>query len=207
MSWHYAYSPYIWPMLASALVLAGLGVYGWRHRSVPGALPFAFLMLLPIPWALGAVAKVAATDIATKIFWIKLEPLWLMPAANASLWFAVEYANLGRWFTRRTLALLAIPALLLPPLLFTNGIHHLIWQNDSADGDVRPVLGVLSPFLMGYGLMLLFATSLIFLWLFWRSPLHRWPAALCLCDLPAQCMPSPCSVFVCSTWYPSHAEP
>jgi PAS domain S-box-containing protein len=181
MSWHYAYSPFIWPMLASALVLAGLGVYGWRHRSVPGALPFAFLMFLPIPWALGAVAKVAATDIATKIFWIKLEPLWLMPVANASLWFAVEYANLGRWFSRRTLALLAIPALLLPPLLFTNGIHHLIWQNDSADGDIRPVLGVLSPFLMGYGLLLLFATSLIFLWLFWRSPLHRWPAALCLC--------------------------
>jgi len=45
MTLPYHYTSYIWPMLASAAFLAALGVYAWRQRSVPGALPFAIMML------------------------------------------------------------------------------------------------------------------------------------------------------------------
>lgn len=120
------------------MIVGVLGIYGWRHRTVPGALPFAFLMFFATPWALGAAAETAAIDVATKISWIKLQVVWLVAAANASLWFAVEYANLGRWVTRRALTLLAIPAMLLPLLVITNDTHHLIWNGFYVNGNIRP---------------------------------------------------------------------
>ncbi len=50
----YSYTPYIWPMLASALFFALLGIYSYRHRAVPGALSFAFMMIFPTFWSIGA---------------------------------------------------------------------------------------------------------------------------------------------------------
>jgi hypothetical protein len=41
MAGPYFYTPYIWPMLVSAIFSAALGVYAWRHRTVPGAAAFA----------------------------------------------------------------------------------------------------------------------------------------------------------------------
>ena len=48
-------------------------------------------------------------------------------------------------------------------------------------GDVRCVIGRAGWILAAYGFALAVASSLVFLWLFVRSPRHRWPAALCLC--------------------------
>jgi PAS domain S-box-containing protein len=45
---------------------------------------------------------------------------------------------------------------------------------------VYSIPGTLGRFLIGYGMLLAFSASLLFLWLFARSPLHRWPAGLCL---------------------------
>jgi hypothetical protein len=49
---HFQYIPYLWVLLASAAVTAALGIYAWRHRTVPGATPFAILMLAAVVWAL-----------------------------------------------------------------------------------------------------------------------------------------------------------
>jgi hypothetical protein len=45
----YAYTPYIWPMLAPAVNTAALVIFVWRRRPVPGALPLALAMLYSIP--------------------------------------------------------------------------------------------------------------------------------------------------------------
>jgi hypothetical protein len=46
MPGNYAYTPFIWPMLFSALFSAVLAVYAWRHRTGPGAAAFAVCELL-----------------------------------------------------------------------------------------------------------------------------------------------------------------
>ena len=95
MDSHYAYTPYIWPMLAPAVFTAALVIFVWRRRSVPGALPLALAMLFTIPWAVGAALEVAAVDVSTKIFWVKFQAIWILPVNTAVLCSVLEYADLA----------------------------------------------------------------------------------------------------------------
>jgi signal transduction histidine kinase len=181
MSGHYEYTPHIWPMLASPALLLALGGYAWRHRSAPGARPFVALVLSIVPWAIGAAFELAALDPATKIRWYMFQGVWQLPAATAALWFALEYADLGRWLNTRTAAALAVPPAVALVLMPTSARHDLLCSAFTIQGDVRCQVNHAGWVLLGYGLALALASSLVFLWLFVRSPLHRWPAALCLC--------------------------
>src|SRR5512142_979147 len=109
MSGQYAYTPYIWPMLASSAILLVLVFHAWRHRAAPAARPFAVQVASILLWVLGAVLEVVALDPATKAWWNTFQGLWPLAAVTAALWFALEYANLGRWLSGRALALLATP--------------------------------------------------------------------------------------------------
>jgi len=181
MTGPYEYTPYVWPMLASPALLLVLGAYAWRHRSAPGARPFALLVLSILPWAMGAALEIAAVSPATKIFWLEFQGVWQLPAATAALWFALEYADLGRWLTRRTVAFLAAPPVLVLVLVSTSSTRELLCRGFSLEGQVRCLLGSAGQVLLVYGFGLALASSLVFLWLFVQSPRHRWPAALCLC--------------------------
>ncbi len=68
MTWRYLYTPYIWPMLASATFSVMLAIYAWRRRFVAGALPFAIAMLSVVPWAVSAALQLAAVDVPSKVF-------------------------------------------------------------------------------------------------------------------------------------------
>lgn len=180
MNGSFAYSWQIWPVLATSGLLAGLAAYSWRRRSVPGALPFAVMTICMAPWLLGAGLTVAAVDLVTKIFWTKFQIIWPLPAASAALCFALEYANLGRFLTRRTVMLLAIPPVLFLLLVLTNNAHQWEWVGIWPGEYSRMQRGIGSLILLGYSYLLVWTTPLVFVWLFIRSPLHRWPAALCL---------------------------
>jgi signal transduction histidine kinase len=180
MSSHYHYTPYIWPTLVAAGLSVPLGAYAWRRRSVPGALPFAVMCLFGFPWMLGSALELAAADLPATIFWVKFQSVWQGPAATAVLWFALEYAHLTRWLNRRVLILLFLPWLAGLALTVTNDAHHWLWAGFAFEGGVRPVRGPAYWVFLGYGLALAMAASVVFVWLFWRSRLHRRPAALCL---------------------------
>jgi PAS domain S-box-containing protein len=176
----YQYTPYIWPMLASAAFMAALCIYLWRQRSVPGALPLATWMLLAVLFALCASLELAATDASAKIFWFKCQAILVLPSATAMLCFALEYASPGRWVTRRTLALLAVLPILTALLVFTNDARHWMWPALSVEGYVRPALGYGAWMLTAYGSLLVLLQVGVLLWLFAISPPHRWPIALML---------------------------
>lgn len=180
MTGSYAYTPYIWPMLAPPVLLLALAVYAWRHRTAPGARPFVLLVLCIVPWAVGAALELAAVDPGTKVFWFRFESVWKLPVGTAALWFALEYADLGRWLTRGTGTLLAVPAAVPFFLLLTRPGRELLSTVSLVEGHVRGVLGPAGRVLTVYGFGLGFAGLAVFLWLFLRSPLHRWPAALCI---------------------------
>ena len=76
--------------------------------------------------------------------------------------------------------LLFFPSLLSFLLLLTNDRHHWLVLSFPVVGHVQPISGPVGWVLIGYGYLLAVSASLAFLWLFVRSPLHRWPAALCL---------------------------
>ena len=118
---------------------------------------------------------------AARIAWYQWQYAVQMLAVTAGTCVSLEYTYPGRWLTRRNLVLLAVPPLLtITAIIF---VPQLIWQNLSVrpNGTVVAVytpLGVL-PGAYSWGLLLVNAAA--FLWLFVRSPQHRWPVALMLC--------------------------
>ena len=185
MNSSYEYSPYVWPMMTAIGFTVAVGIYSWRHKSVPGAKGLALMMFF---WSLKLTAStlgLMSEELPTKVFWFQIERFCLLPATLAGLAFALEYAGLDRWLNGRIFTLLAIPIVFLIPLTLTNEAHYLIWTQMWLDGRIRYNPGVLSyPFWI-YGLLLGMGTLFIFVWLFVRSPLHRWPVGLILFNLLA----------------------
>jgi len=190
MACTYVYSPDLWLPLAGVIALAVLSLYSWRQRSVPAALPLAAGSLFAMLWLLGIALGVSAVAPATKIAWHKFQAVWHLPTATAMTCFALEYGYPGRWLTRRNLALLALPPLLVL-LLIVSSNAQFMWRRleIAPDGSVARELALPGTILGFYGLSLVLVNIAVFLWLFIRSPQHRWPVAMMLTgDLASRSM-------------------
>ena len=175
----YAYDGYLWPSFLAMLLIASLGWHGWRHRKVPGALPFTVACLFGVAWSFGTMLESAALDPDVKVFWLRFATLWQLPLVTAATCFVLQYAGLNRWLTRRTLILLAVPPLLVMALILTDGLHHLAWTGFSlVGGGVDPTLGPALSGALAYSYLLFLLNIVVLLWLFVRSPRHRGPVAL-----------------------------
>jgi PAS domain-containing protein len=161
--------------------MAALGLYGWRRYTVPGALPFAILMVFTSLLGVGASLQLAAVDISSKIFWFKFQYFWQEPALVTGLWFVLDYARLGRFLTRRNRILLFIYIIPGSSLILTNDLHHWLWLGSSLDGVLPPLRGSGYWILSFPGYLLALLNLPVLIWLFVRSPLHRWPVAFILC--------------------------
>jgi PAS domain S-box-containing protein len=174
----YTFIPSIWPSILTAVLLVGLCAYSARRRSIPGALPFAVACLFGTLWVVGAAMEQAATDVGTKVFWVKFQAPWHLPAATAITCFILEYAWPGRWLSRRNAALISVPSLLVLLSVLTNDLHHLFWRGFRFDGAAIPLAGpvswgvVVAIYISGVTNVVLLGT------LFARSPQHRWPVAI-----------------------------
>jgi PAS domain S-box-containing protein len=183
MTSSYEYTPYIWPMVTGLGLFAALGIYSWRHRSVPGATGLAFIALFTVLRLIASILELTARDFSTKIFWFQIEGFCLLPVAVAGLAFALGYAGLDTWLNRRTIALITAPILFFIPLSFTNDAHHLIWTQIWLDGTIHFTPGVINYGMMSYGMLLSVVTLSIFIGLFVNSPLQRWPVGLILLNM------------------------
>jgi len=176
----YAYTAQIWPFLLTAGLLVALAIFGWRRRTIPGARPFAAACLLGLIWVAGAAAESMAVDPAAKVAWFKFQAVWKLPTVTAITCFVLEYANPGRWLTRRTMVLLSIFPLLQLALALTNDLHHWHWLGFSVGTGVIPLRGPVFWILFAYGMGLMLVNITAFAWLFIRSPQHRLPVVLML---------------------------
>ncbi len=180
MSWSYTYDPHLWPPLITAILTAMLGWYGWQRRNFSGSKPFIILCLFAFFWAVGSIFETTAIDFPTKVFWIKFQAMWQIPAATALLWFVLEFAGFGRWLTRRNLLLMLSPSLLTLLLIITNDYHHLIWAEFQMGDHVIQIFGIANWILSSYAFMLILTTAIVLFWLAIRSPNLRWPTIIML---------------------------
>lgn len=180
MTWNYAYTPNIWPSVLSALLLMALAIYGIRRLNIPGVTSFVIANLFAAAWAMGSVMEIATTSLATRIFWVKFQAVWMLPASTAMTCFVLEYAWPGRWLTRRNLVLLSIPPLLLLGIILTDHRFHLMWRSFNLDGLTFPQIGLGGWIGVIYSYGLVFLNIGLLAWLFLHSPLHRWPVAIML---------------------------
>src|SRR5512139_3165483 len=117
--------------------MAALAVHAWRRRSSPGALAFAIMALLTLPWFAAASLQLAASMPADREFWGRMQRLWQLPVQSASLWFVLDYSNLNQWLTRRVMVALAVPIVLAGVLVFTGDADYLVWRGISLEGGWR----------------------------------------------------------------------
>jgi PAS domain S-box-containing protein len=174
MTWNYANTPTNWLSFFTVLLLIALAVYSWSRRSVPGALAFAVALTFAALWAAGTALEHTALDMAAKIGWVKFQAAWQLPTATAVTCFIVEYAWPGRWVNRRNVAMLSVPPLLIILLILTNDSHNLMWRGFATDKSFTPLLGPVSWIAITYGYGFVLVDIIVFAWLFWRSPQHRW---------------------------------
>jgi len=173
----YAYHPTLPQPLVAALFVGVLALLIWRRRAVPGAKGLALAGLFSVLFLLGTAGELAAVGPSAKLAWFTFRSLWLLPAVTSTTWFVLEYVRPRGW-SNRLLPLLAMPPVLLAVLILTNDRHHWIYRIVEVTESVQIGYTLPGLILVGYGVALILITVPVFLWLFMRSPQHRWPAAL-----------------------------
>lgn len=169
MIWSYAYTSNIWPMLVSALFSAGIAVYAWRHRIVPGGTAFSIQNLGVALWATFTAIEIAAVDIDAKILYHKLEAASALIALSAMVAFAFGHASVRKLSTRRNAYILSGVTAGIFILMVTNDLHHLLWTGFTFDQFLRVDRGPLNFVFMAWALFLPLVALIIFMRLFIRS--------------------------------------
>lgn len=173
----YAYTPWIWPLLGSALLQVGLAAYLWRRRQTRAAIPLALVMVLSALWCITDAGELAATAVAIKEHWFLARDALVLPGMTAALWFVIEYVGLERWLTRPVVAVLVGVIVLLIPFYLVDDARLLfarLWWDGEVEADFAP-LGVA---FAAYGYSIAVLGTALLAMLFVRSPAHRVPVAL-----------------------------
>lgn len=178
MSFQYAYTPHIWPSILASIVVLALAIFGYRHRHMPGALPFSIACILGLLWLLGSILEFSAVDLTEKILWRKFQVIFQLPSATAITCFLLEYTWPKRWLTRRNLFILSIVPAIVIFFIVTNHIHHLLWQGFFLQDGLVAASGPLLKYFLAYVFLNFLMNLIIFGWLFVHSPQNRWAVAI-----------------------------
>jgi PAS domain S-box-containing protein len=132
---NFAYSSYVLPLLAAAVVSIWAMLYIWQRREVKGAMMLVLLAGGVAIWTIGYALEIAGTDIATKLFWGKFQYFGIATVPMTWLLFAVTYTNLSPRLSHRWMRLMVIVpitiALVTILLAWTTELHKLIWTNST----------------------------------------------------------------------------
>ena len=96
-------SPYILPLVVTAILLVPLALLLWRRRGAPGVAPLAMLMLGVELWSLAYAFSLAQVVLSAQLFWVNMCYLGIGLVPASWLAFALEYVGLRAWLTRRRL--------------------------------------------------------------------------------------------------------
>jgi len=127
----YQFTPNMMPLVIAALISGTLAWFTWRYRRTSGVTAFSLMMLILFQWGTSYILELAATDLSSKLFWIKFMFAGVVATPVAWLTFALEYTGRKNWTTRTRLLLLSILPLITMGLILTNDSHHLFWTNAS----------------------------------------------------------------------------
>jgi PAS domain S-box-containing protein len=126
----FQYTPYILPLIFSALGTGFVALYVWRRRATAsGGRALTLLALACAEWSLGYALEITGTGLPTKIFWGKSQYIGIVAIPLLWIIFAYTYSTRGIRMTRRMVGLLSIVPLITLILALTTESHGLIWEN------------------------------------------------------------------------------
>ena len=117
--------------LIAAIPYAWLGLYAWRKRPAVAVTPFAWAMLGLSIWAFTYSLEIFFPDLQTKLFIVNFEYVGIITIPVFLLFFGLEFTGKSHLLTRRTKLLLWIIPSLALLLVWTNSIHHFMWDQEA----------------------------------------------------------------------------
>lgn len=121
--------PHVAILGVSAGVTGALGVYAWRHRMEPGSRPFAGLMFALTVWTASYAVALTTHHPRWRLIVENVQWFGIVFVPVFYLVFALEYTGYGELANRRALAILSVHPLVTLVLVWTNGVHHLVWTD------------------------------------------------------------------------------
>ena len=105
--------PYVFVLvlLAVAVLAVFLAIYTGRRRAQRGAWPLAVLSLAVAVWSAAYGVELASGDLASKLFWAKVQYFGIVTIAPAWFVFAILYTARRSWFTHSSRNLIALARL------------------------------------------------------------------------------------------------
>jgi PAS domain S-box-containing protein len=121
-------SPFVIIMLVAALVCLLITVRVWpRRRENSETIPLVLLLLGILEWIAAALGGLLDLNLAHKMLWAKFEYIGVVSVPLAVLAFVLTHTGSPLQLTRKRLAGLALIPLVTLVLVWTNGMHGLIW--------------------------------------------------------------------------------
>ena len=111
----------------SGVATASLAVYAWGRRSEPGTLEFTALMGVLTAYTVTHGVGMLITDRTLRIAMENLQWIATLSAPVCWLVFALAYTGYERLVTPRSVAALAAFPIAASLLIWTNGVHGLVW--------------------------------------------------------------------------------
>jgi diguanylate cyclase (GGDEF)-like protein/PAS domain S-box-containing protein len=87
----YAYTPFILPLVVTAVLAVGLLVMAWQNRAEPAAVWFAATLVCLMGWTLGYMLELMAVGLQTKVFWADLQYVFIAALPLAWLQMVLVY--------------------------------------------------------------------------------------------------------------------
>ncbi len=118
-----------WILLFNFLIAAGISVFSFYKGYAKSHRYFTLMMLMIAEWALAATFESAALTISAKILWSQIEYIGGCTTAVFFLKYALGFTTSGnKKILRYFNVFWIIPAIVIL-LVFTNHLHHLVWES------------------------------------------------------------------------------
>lgn len=126
---NFQYNAYVLPLMFIAVEAVILIMLVWRQRpGKRGVGAFTAKMIAVTVWALSYALELAATDLPTKLIFVKLQFVGIVSAPVIFLLFVTEYTGREKWQIPRYIITLFLIPLVTIILMWTNEAHGLMYQ-------------------------------------------------------------------------------
>lgn len=122
------FTTYSWMLLASGGISLTLAILCLSRRNERLAFLLGLALLAEAWWSILVGVSTASIPLSQKLVFTKMSYAGVYYSVPIFLLFAMEYAGLGKWITRRNILLIAIIPTAIILLAATNEAHHLIWS-------------------------------------------------------------------------------
>lgn len=125
----------LYPWILSVTLTFIMGVYAFRYRRHAAAIPFITMCFFASWWALSYIFELGSTNLAVKIWGVKLGYIGVIGVPLSWTAFALAYSGHANWLTKRNILLALIFPIFTLIAIFTDEYHNWFFTEFSLQTD------------------------------------------------------------------------